>query len=514
MRKGFLLILVVSQLGSICHAQLLTVKGATLDLLSGATLWIDGDIEFQSGSLVDNEGTIQVSGNMTNDSGSGLFLGNGEVVLFGSVQQLDGINEFEFHDLTLSGTPTIELGNSQTVGGSSSTGVLDLESGVIKLNTFTLSISNGNANAIVRVGGFMESEDPPLTYGSVHWDIGIPQLGVNYIIPFGETVTNEYLPVILNFSQTGSGIGSYTISTYGTDPSSTPNNRPLPTNVPSLLDYSGFENGFNCVDRWWNFEVLGYTVEPTADLTLTYLDSEANGGNNTVMESSLAAQYNNFSVWSQPPVGIADPTNNQVFVPDQSDWNYAWTLVNSTNLLPISLLDFSAVPKFNEVECSWTTVSELNNDFFTVERSADNVHFDGIGIIDGAGTSLITNNYSFIDSDPLLGWSYYRLRDTDFNGESSLSETKAVYFRASHSIGISAYPNPCNEGFYVQFLHASHGTCFFTLRDVHGNMVQQSNADLSKGSAFVDTKSIGSGVYIMEVQINEQIESFKIIVLH
>ena len=94
-----------------------------------------------------------------------------------------------------------------------------------------------------------------------------------------------------------------------------------------------------------------------------------------------------------------------------------FTSIGNGTPLPISLLDFNVRPVLNQVEITWTTASETNNDFFTVERSQDGREFIPIGVVDGAGNSNTILNYKLMDADPYVGISYYRLKQTDFDGK-------------------------------------------------------------------------------------------------
>jgi hypothetical protein len=85
-------------------------------------------------------------------------------------------------------------------------------------------------------------------------------------------------------------------------------------------------------------------------------------------------------------------------------------------ILPIELLSFSAEVLPGEVLLHWSTATEINNDFFTLERSEDAFAWEIIGQVQGAGTTSQTMHYTFSDRQPLEGLSYYRLKQTDFDG--------------------------------------------------------------------------------------------------
>ncbi|CAN5423998.1 hypothetical protein BH09BAC5_BH09BAC5_18790 [soil metagenome] len=98
----------------------------------------------------------------------------------------------------------------------------------------------------------------------------------------------------------------------------------------------------------------------------------------------------------------------------------------SCNPLPIDLLSFTAHSLERTVRLDWVTGSEINNDFFTIERAGSDGEFLPVVIIDGAGNSSQIHYYTNFDSSPLDGISYYRLRQTDFNGTSKLSQIVSV----------------------------------------------------------------------------------------
>ena len=115
-------------------------------------------------------------------------------------------------------------------------------------------------------------------------------------------------------------------------------------------------------------------------------------------------------------------------------------------VLPIELLFFDAKIKDNKVEIAWKTASEINNDYFTVERSVDAVNFESISNIESAHNSNSIIKYMIFDSDPLKGISYYRLKQTDFDGKYTYSDIVAVNFTKNE---FSVSPNPIFSDDYI-----------------------------------------------------------------
>ncbi len=94
--------------------------------------------------------------------------------------------------------------------------------------------------------------------------------------------------------------------------------------------------------------------------------------------------------------------------------------------LPIELLSFTGEANGETNILKWITATEINNDFFTIERSEDAINFIELGRVNGAGNSLSLKRYSMVDTKPYANITYYKLIQTDFNGQFKPSEIIAV----------------------------------------------------------------------------------------
>lgn len=111
--------------------------------------------------------------------------------------------------------------------------------------------------------------------------------------------------------------------------------------------------------------------------------------------------------------------------------------------LPIELLSFKAIKSDHNVEVSWETATERNNDFFTVLRSKDGETWENVQIIPGAGNSTRPLHYTWTDNTPLSDVSYYRLKQTDFDGQTELFNIVSV--KRLNSDALTVYPNPVTQ---------------------------------------------------------------------
>lgn len=117
-------------------------------------------------------------------------------------------------------------------------------------------------------------------------------------------------------------------------------------------------------------------------------------------------------------------------------------LIQATPSFPVEWLDFEATPIDSKVRLDWSTASENNNDFFTIERSKDGLIFESLFQVASAGNSQSIQSYQGFDENPLPGRAFYRLQQTDFDGTFSYSNVIEVYFDGTPFL---VYPNPVHS---------------------------------------------------------------------
>ena len=174
-------------------------------------------------------------------------------------------------------------------------------------------------------------------------------------------------------------------------------------------------------------------------------------------------------------------------------------------ILPIDLLSFTAKYEQGAVKLNWSAASETNNDFFTVERSVDGIHFQTLSIIDGAGTSSSVLHYTCIDANPIAGTLYYRLKQTDFDGAERMFPIISVATSQKEEV-ISVFPNPSNGVFTVTGTVAGSD---LRVTDLAGKTLFQKAAD--EGTTDIDIGNLKEGIYLLKMRTNERMQTKKII---
>ncbi len=183
----------------------------------------------------------------------------------------------------------------------------------------------------------------------------------------------------------------------------------------------------------------------------------------------------------------------QVFAGGSYDGNAFYFVDCSIINLPIQLSAFSAKCINNNVEIYWTAESELNNDFFTIERSLDLINIENIGTIKGVGNSNHSNYYSFTDTEPLAQNTYYRLKQTDFNGNVKVFNWVTT-FCENELPNILVYPNPSNGHFIVV---GGEMDAEILIYNVLGKVVFKSIIDSPK--IEISLKNATTGIYLIQI---------------
>ncbi|MEM9051146.1 MAG: PA14 domain-containing protein [Bacteroidota bacterium] len=227
----------------------------------------------------------------------------------------------------------------------------------------------------------------------------------------------------------------------------------------------------------------------TDDLRLL-VDTDGDFRNSTVFSSSDGIVFSN----SSGIISIRGITTAQI---PTGTTRYITLASGSFNTpLPIELIDFKAEVVNNSfIELSWQTATEINNDYFTIERSMDASNWEILGFVSGSGNSNVVLSYSSLDGNPFTGLSYYRLKQTDFDGYYSYSDVVLVNVIPSNQVRI--YPN------HTQGLVTLRGSSLkkeeIKVLDPQGKDITKSIflETIEKGVILLDFKDAFSGIYLV-----------------
>lgn len=185
--------------------------------------------------------------------------------------------------------------------------------------------------------------------------------------------------------------------------------------------------------------------------------------------------------------------------------------------LSIELINFTATAISNYVALDWETASETDNHFFTIEKTTDLVSFETVAEVKGAGNSDSPSKYSAIDFQPYQGTSYYRLKQTDYDGQFIYSDYIVVAYNSTSNFNLNVFPNPGTKESINYSLKGSKGQeITVTLNDITGREVYYSTIlleDAREVNFQLDPSSkLLSGVYAITATSEDKVVSKRLVI--
>ncbi len=169
---------------------------------------------------------------------------------------------------------------------------------------------------------------------------------------------------------------------------------------------------------------------------------------------------------------------------------------NCGTVLPVTLLSFAAkLNDANETLLKWETVSEINNNYFELQRSVDGVEFKSFATVNGAGNSHNLVQYQYLDKKPLEGISYYRLKQVDFDGRYTYSDI--VPIKKEREKELHVYPNPASNYLIIDDVNNKGGKII----DVTGKIIKTINPNTNT----LDIKDIPKGIYFIQIKEDKKV---------
>jgi hypothetical protein len=177
--------------------------------------------------------------------------------------------------------------------------------------------------------------------------------------------------------------------------------------------------------------------------------------------------------------------------------NFKIVKTNTTfiNLVPVEFLSFTGrVTPEQNIKVDWDVASEVNHDYYQVEKSADGTNFTAIGRITGIGP------YAFLDEQPFEGNNFYRIRQVDKDKAFKYSKTINVPFRKK-DMGLNIYPNPVSDALNIEFSGTNPGRVTVQVTDMSGRNfhLQSYNIDGSERLIRIQTGSWPKQAYAVKV---------------
>ncbi|MFT6871432.1 MAG: hypothetical protein ACJAVN_000430 [Roseivirga sp.] len=276
------------------------------------------------------------------------------------------------------------------------------------------------------------------------------------------------------------------------------------------------------LNREWRVQETGTvgTIELTYDLS-TVTGPTGVGTNNLTQLRLMVDDDGDFSNGGTTlisPSAVDGSNETATFEVDFTDGQYYTLGSIEIAALPITLISFEAnVYNQDQVKIDWTTASEENNAFYTIERSINGVDFEAVSSIDGAGNSNNLLFYSYIDVNPITGLSFYRLKQTDFSGKFDFSEIRSVKIESQFKASYKAYPNPINKGEILRIAYSieKEQVVQISVMNSKGQLILRKNKKASLTSKFIElsTAQLPKGLNLIRVlDASNQVKVFKLLV--
>ncbi len=405
---------VISQIGS-CVFNQPTVSSGTvsidsLTILNGATLTVDAGATVNLADNFTNNGTLGAAATSTFN-----FVGVAN-------QTIGGTATTSFGNVTINNTKNVTINSDATVIGT-----LTLSDGkLIVSSTKTLSIGNNSFNGEI-VGGSSSSYIVAYRSGS---STGTLKRFVNtaastiYTLPIGDL--DAYTP--MTFTLASATLSNAFITIY-TNPAS------IPSINSSLVSY---------LDRYWDLTPSGI-ASPTYSVSYTYATADINGveTNFFPVKRSLTglSSYTwykpegaHFSIATAQGAGTVDLASNTLTWSGLTTFSLFSAAGDEFVNLPIGIVSFDAKKQGQNNVVFWSTITEENCDYYTLEKTLDGTSYEIVGKMNGGGNSSSLLEYSLVDYDVRKTLNYYRLKQTDTDGAEKISDIVSIDNRENTGI--------------------------------------------------------------------------------
>ena len=247
-----------------------------------------------------------------------------------------------------------------------------------------------------------------------------------------------------------------------------------------------------------DYSLNGVTYLPVLATTTTDATGTANTGvpfmicsNSGTFTLTFAAPVPNggfvyFRITSQDAPGDTASGSRDEFAIDN--------IVLSNFILPVQLINFEVSATLPGNLLTWTTATELNNDYFEVQRSTDGKNWTTLAEVSGNGTTETESHYEFLDRTASTGLNYYRLQQFDYDGASEIHPTISVRTVAKGTLAV--FPNPVQDALHLRV----NAPATVLVTDLMGRQIQQVNIDADASDHTLDASQWSAGTYFVTIQ--------------
>lgn len=204
--------------------------------------------------------------------------------------------------------------------------------------------------------------------------------------------------------------------------------------------------------------------------------------------------------------GLLSNTTYLLVVDGVSNTKASFSLTLNGTALPIHLLSFTGRKVGTTSLLEWQTGSEFNNQYFEIETSKDGINYYPIGRVNSQGNSNTTQSYSFTDRLPVMGANYYRLRQVDIDGHSTVSSIVLLNF-SDKGRPMVIYPNPATDQLTFDIVKPS-ANVHARILSTDGKVVRSEKIGAVQRSYNLDISAISSGAYILEITTDDGAQQF------
>jgi hypothetical protein len=369
-----------------------------------------------------------------------------------------------------------------------SAGLLNTTTSYLLIMLNGSSTAAGNALSTSYVNGPMQYQKSSSGVSTLNFPIGTSQ---------------DCRPIVLTINHSSSTLYTYQAQLF--DASAAALGYTLP---PSVDEVSGVH--YYTITRTnssgANTPATGLSGNQTIQVFFGANDFVTNGGTLTIVKNVYTAPtaWINIGGTGGPSSNGTDLTGSITSTSSPTAFNSFSTFaladqIGGGNVLPIELLYFKALPDNNVVDLQWATSTESNNSYFTIEKSKDAVNFvtvEKVPTLAPDGNSAVQLDYTAQDTNPYSGVSYYRLVQTDLNGNEKYSSVVSVDF--SQTQAVSVYPNPARNVLNVTGLNVNVTSMQVQWFDLSGKLLSQGTTTVAGGMATL-TVGFNNGYYLLKL---------------